>query len=150
MNRVLLFIFVLALAIGGCASVPQFFPASLEEEPIESLSELKVDLPIEHLRIDGRLAIGRKTYLEPDPIFLAPGEHTLRYWIYGETEQWRSFIESMKSTGYTLSADGKLYVKDVGGVTVTKRADRVERLGWTWVKKEVDLEAGRAYKLSEL
>jgi hypothetical protein len=150
MQRLLLFILTLALVIGGCAAGPQYIPASLEGEPKESLAELRVDLRVEFLKVDRRVAIIRETYLDPDPIFLTPGNHILTYRVYGETVQWHDFIRTMKVRNFTLSADGKLFVKSVGSIKLTQRADAVDRYGWIDMRKEVFLEAGKVHKLSEL
>ncbi|MBE9529133.1 MAG: hypothetical protein IME99_07835 [Proteobacteria bacterium] len=151
MKKILLltiFISTLAISLSGCVAGPQYFPSSLEGEPEESMAELKVDMRTKRLLIDNKVAINRETYLEPDPIFIAPGSHQLRFTVYGETTQWRDFTESMKRRGYTLSADGKLYERNVGGVPLTQRADAVARFGWHKRTKEVLLEAGKVYNLS--
>jgi hypothetical protein len=112
------------------------------------MAELRVDLRTQRLLIDDRTAINSETYLEPDPIFIAPGTHQLKYTVYGETKQWLNFAQSMKKKGFTLSANGKLYEKDVSGFRVTKSASSVERFGWVRQTRKVLLEAGKVYNLS--
>lgn len=151
MKKILLFILfasTLAVTLGGCVAGPQYFPASLEGEPTGSMAELRVDLRTQSLLIDGRVAIHRETYLEPDPIFIAPGTHQLRYTVYGETTQWLNITESMKQKGFTLSANDKFYEKEVSGFRVTRSALSVERFGWNRHKRKVLLEAGKLYNLS--
>jgi hypothetical protein len=125
------------LAIGGCASGPQYFPKQLEWRPMSERAELIIDMRTRDLSIDGER-------IRADKVFLSPGTHTVEYKIYGESKDWKELAKRMKEAGYTPSSDGRQFVN--GSMSYT--AIGMPKYVWNPESKKVTFEGGKKYWLS--
>lgn len=82
-------------------------------------------------------------------VCLEQGVHTIKYKVYCETEFWKNMVISMGEKGFTLSSDGRTFVKTEGGSTLSARSIGVSHYGWNRISKEVSLEGSKSYWLSE-
>lgn len=132
----------IVMFLGGCASGPQFLPKQLENRPLSELAELNINGRTKDVYIDGEKVRGIIVYL-------MPGQHSIKYKTYGETETWKGLVKSMEAKGFTLSRNGE-FVKTQGGYTTSANPLGVSRYGWNTESKEVSLEGGRKYFLTNL
>jgi hypothetical protein len=140
---ILVCLWCLIVFFAGCASGPQFIPEQLEQHPINELSELNINGRVKNIYIDGNSAgIGI--------VYLKPGNHTITYEAYEETETWRGLVKSMNEKGFYLSRDGETFVRSQGGYSTTARPLGVSRFGWQKKSKKIGLDAGKKYWLSRL